>query len=71
MTSRYELPPAQGHTIEGILPGQAGDRGHTAADNRTVVNGGRCVLRSGAHWQRYGNWKRVHKRVTRWAEVGM
>ena len=33
------------------------------------------VLRSGAHWQhlpeRYGNWKRMHKRFTRWAKAGI
>jgi hypothetical protein len=51
MTSRYGLPPAQGRTIEGILPGQAGDRGYTAVDNLTVVKGGRWVLRSDAPWK--------------------
>jgi transposase len=33
------------------------------------------VLRSGAHWcrlpERYGNWKSVHKRLTRWARAGV
>ena len=33
------------------------------------------VLRSGARWsdlpERYGNWKTVHKRFTRWAEHGV
>jgi transposase len=68
MTSRYELTAAQWRKIEGILPGKAGDRGRTAVDNRTFVNGVMWVLRSGAHWQhlpeRYGNWKRMHKRFT-------
>jgi hypothetical protein len=37
-----------------------------------------CVLwalRSGAHWQdlpeRYGKWKTMHKRFTRWAKAGV
>ena len=61
MTSRYELTAAQWRKIESILPGKAGDRGRTAADNRMFVNGVMWVLRSGAHWkhlpERYGNWK--------------
>jgi transposase len=75
MTSRYELTAAQWRTIEAILPGKAGDRGRTAADNRTFVNGVMWVLRSGAHWkhlpERYGHWKSVHKRFTRWAKAGV
>jgi transposase len=75
MTSRYELTAAQWRGIEAILPGKAGDRGRTAADNRAFVNGVMWVLRSGAHWkhlpERYGHWKSVHKRFTRWAKAGV
>jgi transposase len=38
MTSRYELTAAQWRKVEAILPGKAGDRGRTAADNRMFVN---------------------------------
>ena len=75
MTSRYELTAAQWRRIEAILPGKAGDRGRTAAANRAFVNGVMWVLRSGAHWQhlpeRYGPWKSVHTRLTRWAKAGV
>lgn len=33
------------------------------------------MLRSGAHWrdlpERYGKWKTLHKRFTRWAKAGV
>lgn len=75
MAKRYELTQAQWQEIEGLLPGKAGDRGRTAANNRTFVNGVLWVLRSGAYWchlpERYDNWKSTHKRFTRWARRGV
>ena len=75
MPKRYELTEAQWQKIEDRLPGKAGDRGRTARDNRTFVNGVLWVLRSGAYWchmpDRYGNWKSNHKRFTRWARAGV
>jgi transposase len=63
MTKRYELTKAQWREIKDLLPGKAGDRGRTAVDNRTFVDGCLWVLRSGAYWchlpERYGNWKKV------------
>jgi len=46
MPKRYELTEAQWHKIGDLLPGKPGDRGRTAADNRTFVNGVLWVLRS-------------------------
>jgi len=74
MAKRYELTDAQWARIADLLPGKAGDPGRTAADNRLFVNGVLWVLRSGAHWhdlpERYGKWKSVHKRFSRWARAG-
>ena len=74
MVKRYELTDAQWQRIEALLPGKAGDPGRTAADNRLFVNAVLWVLRSGAHWhdvpERYGKWKSVHTRFTRWAKNG-
>ena len=68
MTRRYALTAAQWPKIEGILPGKAGDRGRTAADNRTFENGVMWVLRKGTRRkhlpERYGNWKSIHRRFT-------
>ncbi len=60
---------------QGFLPGKAGDPGRSGRDNRLFVNGVLWVLRSGAHWhdlpERYGKWKTVHKRFSRWAKAGV
>ena len=75
MLGRYELSDAQWQRIAAMLPGKAGDRRRTAGDNRLFVNAVLWVLRSGAWWQdlpeRYGKWKTVHKRFTRWAKAGV
>lgn len=73
--SRYELSDAQWERIAPLLPGKVTDPGRTGADNRLFLNGVLWVLRSGAHWrdlpERYGKWKSLHKRFTRWAKAGV
>lgn len=70
---RYELSPDQWGKIRDVLPGKPGDPGRSGVDNLRFVNGVLWVLRSGAHWhdlpERYGKWKTVHKRFTRWAKA--
>ena len=72
---RYELTQAQWERIAPMLPGKVSDPGRTGGDNRLFVNGCLWVLRSGAHWrdlpERYGQWKTLHKRFTRWAKAGV
>lgn len=69
---RYELSQVQWERIAPLLPGKAGDPGRTGSDNRLFVNGVLWVLRSGAHWhdlpERYGKWKSLHKRFSRWSK---
>lgn len=75
MAKRYELTDAQWERIADLLPGKERDPGRTAADNRLFLNGVLWVLRSGAHWhdlpERYGKWKSVHTRFSRWAKAGV
>ena len=75
MVKRYELSDEQWLRIADLLPGKVGDPGRSGGDNRRFVNGVLWVLRSGAHWHdlppRYGKWKSVHKRFTRWAKAGV
>ena len=72
---RYELSEVQWEKIKDILPGRVESVGRTAADNRVFVNGVLWVLRSGAHWhdlpERYGKYKSLHKRFSRWAATGV
>jgi transposase len=72
---RYELSDVQWERIKGLLPGRLESVGRTALDNRGFVNGVLWVLRSGAHWhdlpERYGKYKSVHKRFSRWAASGV
>ena len=72
---RYEVSEAQWQRIARLLPGKASDPGRTATDNRLFVNSVLWVLRSGARWsdlpERYGKYKSVHKRFTRWARAGV
>jgi transposase len=75
MVSRYELTEAQWTCIQDFLPGRKESVGRTAKDNRSFVNGVLWALRSGARWsdlpERYGQYKTVHKRFTRWAVNGV
>lgn len=75
MAKRYELSDQQWRKIADLLPGKVGDPGRSGDDNRRFVNGVLWVLRSGAHWHdlppRYGKWKSLRKRFTRWAKAGV
>jgi transposase len=75
MVKRYELSDAQWARICEVLPGKAGDPGRSGRDNRLFVDAVLWVLRSGARWtdlpERYGKYKSVHKRFTRWAKAGV
>lgn len=72
---RYELSEAQWARVAPLLPGKVSDPGRTGSDNRLFVNGCLWVLRSGAHWrdlpERYGKWKTVHRRCSRWCHAGV
>ena len=75
MAKRYELSDEQWERIEELLPGKRSDPRRTARSNRNFVNGVLWVLRSGARWsdlpERYGKYKSVHKRFSRWAKSGV
>jgi transposase len=55
-----------------ILPGKLGDVGGTAKDNRLFVEGVLYRYRAGIPWrdlpERFGNFKAIHTRHTRWSQ---
>jgi len=75
MTRRYGLRDDQWARIEGLLPGRVGYVGGTARDNRLFVEAVLYRYRAGIPWrdlpERFGDWKNVHRRFSRWAVSGV
>jgi transposase len=72
---RYALRDEQWERIEGLLPGRDGHVGVTAKDNRLFVEAVLYRYRAGIPWrdlpERFGPWKAVHTRFSRWAVSGV
>lgn len=72
---RHELTDEQFKKIENMLPGREGYVDATAQDNRIFINGVPWIFKTGAPWrdlpERYGHWKNVHRRFSRWSKAGM
>ena len=72
---RYGLRDDQWERIKDGLPGQEGHVGVTAKDNRLFVEAVIYRFRSGVAWrdipERFGHWKAIHTRFSRWAEKGV
>jgi transposase len=68
---RYGLRDGQWDRIRDLLPGRPGTVGVTAADNRLFVEAVLYRYRAGIPWrdlpERFGDWKNVHRRFSRWA----
>ena len=71
---RYALRDDQWDRIKDILPGREGHVGATARDNRLFVDAVIYRYRAGIPWrdlpERFGAWKAVHTRFSRWAKSG-
>ena len=75
MARRYALRDDQWDRIKDLLPGRDGYVGVTAKDNRLFVEAVLYRYRAGIPWrdlpERFGPWKAVHTRFTRWAASGV
>ena len=72
---RHALRDDQWERIGDLLPGREGDVGVTARDNRLFVDAVLYHYRAGIPWrdlpERFGDWKNVHRRFSRWAKAGV
>lgn len=75
MARRYALRDDQWERIKDMLPGREGHVGVTAKDNRLFVEAVLYRYRAGIPWrdlpERFGDFRVVHTRHSRWAESGV
>lgn len=75
MTRRYALRDDQWKRIEPLLPGRDGHVGVTARDNRLFVEAVLYRYRAGIPWrdlpERFGDFRVVHTRFSRWSRSGV
>ena len=74
MGRRPEISDADWDRIKALLPGQPGQHGGLAADNRRFVNAALSVARTGVPWrdlpERLGDGDAQWRRFDRWAKAG-
>jgi transposase len=75
MLPRHAISDEHWERIKDFLPGQVGDPGVTAKDNRLFVDAVLWIAKTGAQWrdlpERFGNWNSVWRRFDRWARKGI
>ena len=75
MVRRHALRDDQWARIENLLPGREGTVGVTAKDNRLFVEAVLYRYRAGIPWrdlpERFGDFRVVHTRFSRWAKTGV
>lgn len=75
MARRYGLRDDQWAKIEGLLPGRKDTVGVTAKDNRLFVEAVLYRYRAGIPWrdmpERFGDFRVIHTRHTRWSKRGV
>jgi transposase len=72
MQQRHDITDDVWKLLKPLLPGQEGQWGGIAKDNRKFINGVFWILRTGAPWRDlpncYGKWGSVHQRFRRWRD---
>jgi transposase len=74
MLRRHEISDSDWDRLKHLLPGQTGQHGGIAQDNRRFINAVLWIARTGAPWrdlpERLGNWNSQWRRFDRWAKKG-
>ena len=75
MARRYALRDDQWDRIKDLLPGRPGQVGRNAKDNRLFVEAVLYRYRAGIAWrnlpERFGDFRVVHLRHSRWSKSGV
>lgn len=71
---RHDINDEIWELLSPHLPGQVGQQGGIAEDNRRFINAVFWILRTGAPWRdlpsEYGKWGTVYQRFNRWRIKG-
>jgi transposase len=74
-TRRYALREDQWERLKDLLPGREGHVGVTAKDNRLFIEAVLYRYRAGIPWRdlptRFGDFRVVHTRLSRWSKRGV
>lgn len=75
MLRRYALRDTQWERIKHLLPGQPGHVGANSPDTRLFVDAVLYRYRAGIPWRdlpaRFGDYRNIHQRHTRWSQSGV
>ena len=74
MGRRHAISDADWERVKDLLPGQPGQHGGIADDNRRFLDAVLWIARTGAPWrdlpQRLGDWNSQWRRFDRWCAAG-
>jgi len=72
---RHSIKDVDWKRIKDLLPGQPGQPGVNAQDNRLFIDAVLWIAKTGAPWrdlpERFGHWNSVWRRFDRWAKKGV
>jgi len=75
MLPRHAIEDVDWERIKHLLPGQPGQHGKVAKNNRLFIEAVLWIAKTGAPWrdlpESLGNWNSVWRRFDRWAKKGI